>query len=186
MADSKVHDLDLAVFSHENISRLDVPVNDALAMRDLERSTGLLTHSNHPLGIKGPFRSNHLNQRAPSHQLHDQPVMFFGDPVIEDLNDILMLQCLENLGLSLEALSNSRVALQCGEQQLDGAFLPSTAIVATMHPCYPALAQDVADDIATFGNGLEARHAGPLPRDLTPYRTHMRSGSTVDQGTRVS
>src|SRR5579863_4531150 len=67
---TEVGNLDEAVFFDHDIGRLDIAVNDALAVREVERRRGLLKNIEHPLPRNGVRPQHQIAQGTTAHILH--------------------------------------------------------------------------------------------------------------------
>ena len=93
----KIQNLDLPPVAshlvHKQICRLDIAVNDALAVRRSQRGCRLLAEGNHLVGTQWPSCLGQiLLQRLAVQQLHDQirpPILLAG---VEDGADVGMAQ----------------------------------------------------------------------------------------------
>jgi hypothetical protein len=117
LREPEVEDLHLPARVHEDVRRLDVPVDDALRVCRLERVGHLGGHVHELRGVESPA-SDQVRQRLALEQLHHDEVLPL---VLVDGVDGADVRVVEGGGrprLALEALERLRVAPEIGRQEL--------------------------------------------------------------------
>jgi len=118
--DAEVSHLDLAVRRYQHVPRLDVTVNQAVAVgegqggRDVGRDVG------RPIRMDTTLGAEHLGQAPPLHILHDDEV---GAPLLAPVvhaDDVGMVQVGGPLCLSTKTLHEIGIVRELVEQDLDG------------------------------------------------------------------
>ena len=135
---------------HEQVVRLDVPVDDPFLVRHLERAAELLADRQRRRDIEPPGVLNERGQRGAPDQLHRDvvgPVRFaevvgphhiaMGDPPRQPE---LLLEALEHGGAQL---------LELRPQHLDRHELAELAVHRAVHDAHPAPSEHVFDLVAS-------------------------------------
>ena len=118
--DAKVHHLDVAVRLHHDVLRLDVAVDDVVAVRDGERLRNLRAHLGDLLAVQGAMPADAALEVGPAEVFHDDVVGVAVAPPVIDGDDVGALQRRGRLGLLLEARGERRVTRVLRQHGLDG------------------------------------------------------------------
>ncbi len=164
MGDTEVGDLHGSVLDQEDIRRLDVAVDDALAMRIVERIEHL-RHDANDVGNGEPLvRLEILLELAALDELHgDEPDAVVLAEIV-DRNDVGMAEPSRRLGLAAEARNDGRRCFACqliGANGLERNNALDHRIVAFVDHAHCAAA-DLSPHFV-FAEVTDVCHASPLP-----------------------
>ncbi|MBL9028546.1 MAG: hypothetical protein JNL21_40515 [Myxococcales bacterium] len=123
--DAEVEQLERAVRRPEEVLRLDVGVDDARLVDDLEGVEEETADLDHALGVEPPLAAERGAHRLAVQQFHDQerrPV--FGDVVVDDADDARMTDPARHEALAEEPLADLEQEAQIGVEQLDRPAAP--------------------------------------------------------------
>jgi hypothetical protein len=167
LGDAEVADLEsllpLLARRHDAVGRLDVAVDDALAVRGLERGGDLERERADPRPVERTFVADDLGEVAAAEQLHDEVRRaIVGDPGVDDPHDVLMIDVGGGLGLATEALDHVGVCRVLGAQDLDCDGAIERQLPGLVDHAHAADADPSDDRVATqHAAGLELRGHGP-------------------------
>ena len=151
---------------HEDVLRLDVAVDDALGVGEIERVAGLAQHLGGQLEACPAFALDELVQALALQQLHDHVGRLVRHlPVVVDLDDVRALDLGGGAGLPLEApqgIGPRRKDLLADE--FDAHLGVQRPVVGQPHLSHGPLAQQA--DEANFRGDLGARAYGHRQRKL--------------------
>src|SRR4030095_14972147 len=127
--DSEIEQLRRAVFSHQDVARLEVPVDDQLAMRVLDGGTNvaeefelLVERKLTPVAIGG-----HLFARDNPHNKISLPP--YGRAAVEQASDVRMIERSQYLPLAQESFAH-KIRFHAGLDEFDGDSLSEFVVVA--------------------------------------------------------
>src|SRR5215210_3847169 len=91
----------MIAIAHEDVSRLDIPMNDATPVCEVERSGKLLQEAKRPIDWDRRIVTDEIAQRATFEQLHRKEVHAIR---VVHCDDVGMVQFGGESGLALEAV----------------------------------------------------------------------------------
>jgi len=116
---AKVRDFQDSFLVDQHIRRFDVPVNESLSVRILQRIADLADRVECSDHVE-PARVNEVVQIHPIDIFHDDVVMTARRlAIVKDLNDVRVIQLGHGIGLAFKARFKRRVRPQLRRQQLD-------------------------------------------------------------------
>ena len=162
--DAEVRHLQSALAVDEHVVRLDVAMDDAVAMREPDRSEDLTRVVNCEVDRRGTTRDDQLLQRATVEVLHRDVVGAFRLAAVIDRDDVRMRKAGCVLRLTAEALDELIVAGVTVVQDLDRDAPAEHLVfgqVDVRHPTRAELAQDAVTPVEErvdegVGNGHRA------------------------------
>ena len=168
--DAEVHDLDHALLGNHDVAGLDVAVNDAHAVRILER----VEHAHHHLfGVALAQSAVHLENVAQGlaldilhHQIRQMLGLagFGGDDFlarIVDVHDVGIVHLRHGMGFATETLKEDLVVGEVGAHDLDRDGTSKTRIERHVHFGHAATADQLAE-LVTF-TSQRGRHVDVHP-----------------------
>ncbi len=130
----------------EQVGRLDVPVNDAAAMRRVERLAHLPGKVQHPRGRQRSF-FDQLLEGAPFEQLHHDERLAVVFAELVNRTDVRVLQRRRQAGLALESGQPFGRRDRLGAQQLDGDLAAKLEVFGAIDDSHATLAEGVQQAI---------------------------------------
>src|SRR5690606_37507425 len=118
--DAEVGDLDPAMRGDQQVSRLDVPMDQPSGVRRVQSGSRLGDEVEHAVGGEYAFALEDRGECPTGHQLQHQlgPALLFA--VVEDVGDAFVVDQRGVAGFSAEALEKTRIAHVFVFQDLDG------------------------------------------------------------------
>ena len=117
--DAEVSHLDLAVRRYQHVPRLDVTVNQAVAVGESQGGRDVGRDVGRPIRMDATLGAEHLGQTPALHVLHhDEVGALLLTPVVH-ADDVGMVEVGRRLGLPTEALHEAGIARELIEQDLD-------------------------------------------------------------------
>src|SRR5262249_21971236 len=149
LRDPEVEDLEDRIVSfsvEKKIARLEVPVDDAGAMRELETSRDVSRDSNGSIERKPPPPRKDDVQALALEQLHDDVgkylcVAFVEAVDVVDFDDVRVTQASGGLGLAQKTLYGRTVCSEVGAQDLQGEIAIGRLIARGPNLPHPADAE---------------------------------------------
>ncbi len=140
---TEVDDLDLAAIGHEDVAALDVAMDDAEAVRGVQRVGDLDAHFDQRVdrersAVDAP------PQRLAADHLHHEERQIAVPPDVEQRADIRMVERGRGPGFALEALEGDRILRELHRKEFDGDL-----------PAEPRVLGPVDDTHAAFANFLQ-------------------------------
>ncbi len=162
--DAEIGNLHPPLFVHQDVFRLDVAMDDALVVRELQRLADLGDDLQR-LARRKPAGPLELPQVQPIHEFHEE----IGEPVhlteLVDRDNVRMVQLGQRAGLSPEAFGKAGPARGLRRQNLQGD-----------HPVKRALAGLIDRSHAPFADKPEKFKLRKQPRHLLDARRLERRG----------
>jgi len=158
LGDAEVRDLHPAARVEQDILRLDVAVQDAFVMGELERLTNL-RHQHHGLLRGEPARLHRLAQVHAVNELHQQKEEPARLAEVIDRDDIRVVEPGQNPGLAVEAFGECGIGGQRLRQELERNQAVEPRLAGLEDDAHAALADDFQDFELWEGIGdfLDAR-----------------------------
>src|SRR3569623_123300 len=170
LCEAEVEDLDQVaarrVVEHDDVARLEVAVNDALRVRDLECVAELLPDREHATQRQRPHRFELVRQRVAAQQLHDEvedAVVGLADVV--DVDDIGLVEPAREPRLAQEAFHRDAVARELGMNDLDRDLAVDRNLVRAIDGDHAAVAELRAERVALIEDAPDEHIAGRLELD---------------------
>ena len=113
LRDAEISQFHVEFAGHQNICRLDVPVNDAHAVRVLERPAAFEHHLDDPLEGQQIVHRGVLRKRAATHIIHDDVAEVGFHRGIEQRHDVRMLELADERGFG-----QKRVAMPAAKRRV--------------------------------------------------------------------
>ena len=164
---------------NEEVGRLDIAVDDALAVRVGQRLDGLLEQLAGQLGLEPAAALDVLEQVDPLDKFHRQVISAGGLAGVVDGDDVLVAELLGGAGLAAEALAHARVGGQVGRHDLEGDLaveLHVARLVDRGHAAAGDVAEDLvaADALRTFGAFSRGFRAHAVTRTVVRLPSRQR------------
>ena len=165
LGQAEVEDLDLAVLGDHDVSGLEVAVDDALLVGDLE-GLGDLGGDLHRVGDGDGAPGDALGEGLALGDLHDQEALAVHVLDAVDAGDVGVGQRGEDLGLAVEALEALGVLGEALGKDLEGHVAAELGVLGAPDLAHPALAQlrghlvvgnRLADHVSQLLDGRKAR-----------------------------
>ena len=157
--DAEVHHLDVAVRLHHDVLRLDVAVNDVVAVRDGEGLCDLAADLGYLLAVKRTVLAYAALEVGATQVLHDDVVgVAVLAPVVHG-DDVRTLQRGGCLGLLLESCGKGGVGRILGQHRLDGDGSPQHLVQTAVDNRHAAGADSVLHGVAPAKNSFCHRHS---------------------------
>ena len=144
--DAEVRQVRRALDIEEDVLRLHVAVNHALAVRVVQGEGDLLHHHQHVLHVQAGAQVR--VQIAATQVFHRQIRGFAVETGVEDAHDIRMVETLDERSFALEAPSRLRGRRGAGRQELDGDEARMRLLHGEVHPRRRAGADQALDSVA--------------------------------------
>ena len=160
--------LAVAVGVDHHVLRLDVAVDDAAAVREVERREQLHADEDRLVAAQAAAAADEVLERLALHVLHDDVVRAVDLAPVVDADEVLLVEAGRGLGLAAEALDEGGVVQVPLQQHLDGDVAAEREVLAQIHVGHAAAA-----DLA--------HHAVPAADHLfwLEHVTHVWSTSLV-------
>ena len=167
LGDAEVDQLEhlaaLVVAGDEDVLRLQVAVDHALAVGVLEAAEHLQDEADGPLGRRGSVED--VLQLGALEQLHDEVLhALVGGAELGDLDAVGVVEAGGALGLAVEAFDELGVATKVGVEDLDGDVAAQQDVAAAVHRSHAALADERVEAIGAREDGAD--HPGQILFDL--------------------
>ena len=181
--DAEVADLHLPGAGDEDVRRLDVAVDDAVAVGVGEAPRRLHQDRQRPLAVERAL-GQQLLQRRPVHVLHHEVGAARRGAAVDHLDDVGVVEAGEDAGFLLEQLHHLRLLEQLGAQDLHG-HAPAEGDLLRLPDLGEAAARQLADQTqpAERRRLLRDGRRGVLfrPRHAPLPRTRMRHPARAPQ-----
>ena len=146
LGQAEVEHLDAIAMGDEQVGRLDVPVDDAAAVRRVERLGDLPGEVQHARGGQRPF-FDQLLDGAPLEQLHHDERLAVVFAELVNRADVRVLQRRRQAGLALESGQPLGGRDRLGAQQLDGDFAAKLEVFGAIDHAHATFAEGVQQAI---------------------------------------
>ncbi len=146
--DAEVRHLQAPVRVGHHVVRLDVAVDDALAMREAERAEHLAGELDRVADRERPAGDDELLQAPPVEVLHRDVVGALGLAPVVDRDDVRVREAGGVLRLAAEALDERLVVRVAVVQDLDRNPAPELLVLGQVDVCHPARAELPDDPVA--------------------------------------
>ena len=169
LGDAEVGDLHPALRVEQDVLRLDVAVQDAFVVGELERLANL-RHEHHRLLRGEPARLHRLAQVYAVHELHQQVEEPAGLAEVMDGDDVRVVQPRQHAGLAVESLGEGGVGGQRLRQELERDEAVQLRLARLVHHPHAAVADEFEYLQLREGGGDRLRWAaaGSCPRAGRP------------------
>ena len=178
--DTEVGDLHAPLRVEQDVLGLDVAVENAFLVGELERLTNL-RHDGQRLGGREASSLHGLAQVHTVHVFHQQIVEAARLPKVEDADDVRMVQPRERAALAIETLGEVRVVRERVRQQLERDEAVEVRLAGLEHEAHAA-APDQFNDLELGKGDGEAFERGNLRRG---GRRGFRSGCRGEHALRA-
>ena len=155
--DAEVRHLHVALGVDEHVVRLDVAVDDAVAVREAKRREDLARVVDRDGHRRGPAREDQLLQRAAVEVLHRDVVRALGLAAVVDRDDVRVRQAGGVLRLAAEALDELLVARVTVVEDLDRDVPAELLVLGEVHVGHPAGAELPHDPVAPVEERVDQR-----------------------------
>src|SRR5665213_1852294 len=149
LGDAEVGDLYLAIARDQNVARLDVAVNDTVAMRVTEGRRDLRYQSRRMRRRERSPAAQHVGERRAVHQFHDNEVRAVVFAPVKDRHDVRMREVRRRLGFATEALDEQRVGAEFRIQSFQGHRTIEKGVLRPIDNGHTAAGDEVRYLIAT-------------------------------------
>ncbi len=174
LGEAEVEDLDVPVLRDHDVLGLQVPVDDARAVR-LGEALGDLRGEVEELARRNGLRGDELAQRAPLDQLHRDVRRFAGCADVVDRQDVRVVQRRGRPRLLLEAPPPLGIRGALGGQDLDRDVAAEPLVPRAVDLAHPSRAERREDLVGAELRSVCERH--PIGRHSTSARHARRPGS---------
>ena len=173
LGEAEVGDLRHAVLGQEDVARLEVAVQDAALMGDVDRPGQSLDQLRGLPGRQG-LLADPGRQRAPFDELEREVGISVGLVDLIDLDDVRMPKLADRLGLRLEASEFSPAGVLGRQDHLEGGEPADAAMPGLVDDAHAAAAQDFEDVVVA--DRRRDRQVGRRRR-----RFHRRQGRRAER-----
>ena len=127
-----------------DVGRLEIPMNDALFVGRFERRGNLAADVERLVG-RNRTSAQALLQSVAFGKFHDQKVRPFHLPDFVDGGDVGVIECRQDLRLTLETRQPFGVLCEGVRQDLDGDLAAQLGVFRPVHRSHPAFAEKAGD-----------------------------------------
>ena len=173
--DAEVRHLQPAVAADDDVVRLDVAVNDPVAVGERERAQDLARIVDRDRDRCRAVADEQLLERAPVEVLHRDVVGALGATAIEDRDDVRVVQPRGALRLAPEPLDELLIRRVSVVEQLQRDAAPELLILGEVHVGHPARAELALDHVALVENAVDQGVCGGHVRRAST--STLRGGS---------
>ena len=161
---------------HHQVPRLDVAVDDPLAVGVVEPGAGLDADLDGGLGPQASARLQQLRSGAALHVLHDDVVAVLVDAGVVDLDDVRVDQLRDRQRLAPEAGDELVVVREVLGEDLDRDGALQDPVGRLVDARHPARAEPVAELVAARDQGRAHRQPPPTPVPPVPPSSAATAG----------
>ena len=151
--DAEVGHLRHAGVGDEDVRRLHVAVDHAVAVGEGERVGHLGTEARGHVGAQRAVAADDLGERVAGHELHGHEVGAAVLAPVVDPHDVRVVQAGRGLGLAAETLHEGGVGRVLGEQHLDGDLAVEQQVTGLPHLGHPAPPDAVGELVPVVDDG---------------------------------
>ena len=157
----EVQDLRLAAVGQEDVRRLDVTMDDSLAVRAVERIGDLDADVDDLVGLQGPGREP-IPKRLSLHQLHDDERVALVLADVVDRADVRVIQCGGRARLELEPIHGVGIVREFVMDELQRNGTAEANVFGSVDDAHAAFAQSTDDSIV---RNRPSKHESPVPTE---------------------
>ncbi len=154
-----VHARAAAKVVRDDVGRLQIAMEDALVVRELQRAAQRPDDRLDLLDRQWAAHDDFLPQAASVEQLHDQERPSLGvEVVVEDRDDIRMVELCARAALREEALAGHLIAADLGAHDLDRHLVAEQPAPCAEHRAHAPFRQRRDDLVPTIKDGPDSQH----------------------------
>ena len=161
---------------HEDVGRLDVAVDDAVAVGEAEGGGDVGRDVGGALRQERAVAAQDVGQRAPVHVLHHHEVRAALTAEVEDADDVGVVEVGRRRGLAAEPLDEVRIGGVLGEQHLDRHRTVEQPVAGEEHVGHAAAPDAAVDLVAVVEDGAVGGVMGIGRQRLRDGRPAVGSG----------
>jgi hypothetical protein len=135
--ETEVGDLDSALAREDDVGGLDVAMDEVFGVRGFETVADVEHDRERDVDGKTRLRANELLDGEPVVVLHHDVVRALRLPVVDDVDDVVVLDAGGRFGFLLEARDETRIGRQVREQHLDGDRLLDRLLASLVDDRHP-------------------------------------------------
>ncbi len=176
--DPEVRHLHAPLAVDEDVVRLDVPMHDAVPVREAQRREDLARVLDRDVDRRGAAADDELLERAPVEELHRDVVGVLGVAAVVDRDDVRVVERSGVLGLAAEALDELVVVRVAPVEDLDRDAAAELLVLGEVHVGHPAGAELPLDPVAPVEQRVDERvayrHGRLKGRDMVSHPAVFR------------